>query len=251
MDEIERRLRSAMMAAAEPAPPGLLASIYRRHRRHRRRARVGYLAIAAALALAVPPIQHGLLGGPPPGTPPAGTTVTPGVSPAAPATHGTLMLTCNDAALGQLQSKWRTVSLKAGPLWFVFGRQEGYVHYGNFRPHRHVSRHVGNHSGEVMIVEVENGRTVTMKPAPGAQSYFRFYDGFNGPTPNRLPARDTGFTFTACPRSDAGPNGRVTDFYLGFSIKPGRAAPVDISTPASGRPIRVTFTCPHRPLRCG
>jgi len=242
MDEIERRLRSAMMAAAEPAPPGLLARIYRRHRRHRRRARAGYLTIAAALALAVPPVGHELLGGPPSGGPRAGYTVIPGVSTGGPVTRGTMLLSCKYANWGQLQSNWRTVSLKAGPVWFVFGRQFGYVHHGTFRPHGHGGHPSGARSRGVMIVEVKNGSTVTMKPAPRARSYFRFYDGYNGPTPNRLPAGDTGFTFRACPRSNTGPNGRVTDFYLGFSIKAGRAAPVDIWTRASGRPIRVTFT---------
>jgi hypothetical protein len=162
-----------------------------------------------------------------------------------------MLLTCNDANWGQLQSNWRKVSLKAGPLWFVFGRQDGYVHHGTFRPHRHAGHPSGARSNGVMIVEVENGSTVTMQPAPGTRSYFRFYDGFNGPTPNRLPAGDTGFTFRACPRPEADPNGRVTDFYLGFSIKPGRAAPVDIWTPTSRRPIRVTVTCPRHPSHCG
>src|SRR5215475_2530652 len=181
MDEIERRLRSAMMAAAEPAPPGLLARIYRRHRRHRRRARAGYLTIAAALALAVPPVGHELLGGPPSGGPRAGYTVIPGVSTGGPVTRGTMLLSCKYANWGQLQSNWRTVSLKAGPVWFVFGRQFGYVHHGTFRPHGHGGHPSGARSRGVMIVEVKNGSTVTMKPAPRARSYFRFYDGYNGP----------------------------------------------------------------------
>src|SRR5262249_52945057 len=134
MDEIERRLRLAMMAAAEPAPRGLATSVYRRHRRHRRRQVAGYLALTAVLGFAIPPIGHDLRGGPPTRQPPASNPVTPGGSPAARATPGTVLLTCNDANWGQLQSNWRAVSLKAGPVWFVFGRQEGYVHYGSFRP---------------------------------------------------------------------------------------------------------------------
>jgi hypothetical protein len=239
MDEVERRLRSALMAAAEPAPAGLLTTIYRRHRRHQRRARAGYLAMA--LALAVPFVGHELLSGRPSGAPRAGTTVTPAVSPAATATPGTILRTCNDANWGQLESNWRAGSLKAGPLWFVAGRHDGYVHYGRNRPHGHVTLNYG-HSGGVMIVEVANGSTVTMKPVPAARSYFQFFDGFNGPEPNKLPAGDTGFTFRACPRPDTGPNGRVTDFYLGFSIKAGHAAPVDIWSRPSARPIRVIFT---------
>ena len=97
-----------------------------------------------------------------------------------------------------------------------------------------------------MIVEVASGATATLQPAPGAKSYFRFVDGFNGPSPNYLPARDTGFTFSSCPRGQAGPNGHVTDFYLGFVFKAARPATVDIRTRASARPIRVTFTYPGR-----
>ena len=161
-----------------------------------------------------------------------------------------MVLTCQDANWGQLQSNWRAVSAKEGPLWFVFGRRDGYVHASTFRTAGHSSAPVIR-GDDVMVVEVANGATVTLKPASVARSYFHFVDGFNGPSPNVLPAGDTGFTFAACPRADVGPNGHVTDFYLGFSIKAGRAAPVDIWPGPDARPIRVIFTCPARPAPCG
>ena len=243
MDEIERRLRAAMTGASEPAPRGLLSNIYRRHRRHRRRVMGGYVAVAAALVLAVPPIGHALRGRALPGTPSAGSSTSAG-SPAraAPAAApGTLLVTCADANWGQLQSNWRANSFKAGPLWFVNGRQDGYVHDGSFRP---VAAPYHGVKRGVMIMEVADGSTVTMKPASGADPHFRFVDGFNGPAPNYLPAGDVGFTFSACPRGDAGPNGPVTDFYLGFSFNSARPALVDIRTRAPARPIRVIFTYP-------
>ena len=49
-------------------------------------------------------------------------------SPSPTAAPGTLLLTCNDANLGRLESNWRAGSFKAGPLWFVSGRHDGYVH---------------------------------------------------------------------------------------------------------------------------
>ena len=98
----------------------------------------------------------------------------------------------------------------------------------------------------VMIVEVTSGSTVVMKPAASARSYFRFVTGFGPGAGYQLPAGDTGFTFAACPRGTPGPNGEVTDFYLGFSIKTGRAAPVVVESSAAPRPIRVIFTCPVR-----
>src|SRR6185437_13158607 len=67
----------------------------------------------------------------------------------------------------------------------------------------------------VMIVEVTSGSTVVMKPAAAARSYFRFLTGFGPAAGYQLPAGDTGFTFAACPRGTPGPNGEVTDFYLG------------------------------------
>jgi len=60
MDELERRLRAAMIGAPEAAPPRLLPSVYRRHRRHRHRLLAAYVAVAAAVLLAIPPLGHEL-----------------------------------------------------------------------------------------------------------------------------------------------------------------------------------------------
>ena len=252
MDEIEQRLRAAMIGAAEPAPSGLLANIYQRHgrhMRHRRRLAVGGVAFAAAVVVAIPPIGHALRHSRPYGRPLSGSSTplhqsTPaGAAPAA--RPGTMLLTCNDANWGQLQSDWRSVSLKAGPLWFFEAREKGgYVHFSNFRPPRNSKYRYRGFRGDVMIIEVADGATVAMKPAAAARPYFRFYIGFDGPAPNYLPAGDTGFTFSACPRADAGPNGSVTDFYLGYAIKSGRTAQVDIWTRPAARPRQVIFTCP-------
>ena len=85
-----------------------------------------------------------------------------------------------------------------------------------------------------------------MKAVPQSRSYFRFFDGFHPGGGNPLPAGDTGFTFVPCPRTSPGPNGRVTDFYLGFAIDAGRAAPVEVWTSASRQPLWLTFTAPGR-----
>ena len=95
-----------------------------------------------------------------------------------------------------------------------------------------------------MIVEVTDGSTAVMKPAVGARPNFRFLDGFHLGGGNPLPHGDTGFTFSSCPRGQQGPNGQVTDFYLGFTIQAGRTAPVDVRTAASSRPIRLMFMSP-------
>ena len=245
MDDIERRLRAAMISAAETPPASLMAGIRRRHRRHVRRLSFGCLAVAAAIGLAAPPLTHTLRAAP---SLTHGSRARPTLAPTSPAPSptaapGTVLLTCDSANWGKLASNWRAGSLKAGPLWFVGGRQGGWVHHGGSNSVGRASHGHGKPSGGVMIVEVASGSTAVMKVAPEARPYFRFLDGFGPNVGYRLPNGDTGFTFIACARGEAGPNGHVTDFYLGFSSKAGSRAPVDVWTPRSSlRPIRVVFT---------
>lgn len=179
-------------------------------------------------------------------SPPGGPTALAAPGPSPSAAPGTVLLSCDSANEGQLGPDWRAGSLRVGPVWFVDGRQLGYVHNGGWQgADRAMDRH-GKSGFVVMIVEVTSGSTVVMKPAAAAQSYFRFVDGFGPGAGYQLPAGDTGFTFAACPRGTPRPNGQVTDFYLGFSIENRRAAPVVVRSSAAPRPIRVIFTCPVR-----
>jgi hypothetical protein len=159
---------------------------------------------------------------------------------------GTVLLSCQSANWGQLGPNWRAGSVKAGPLWFVYGGQDGYVHIGRFLSQGRDVPGRAKAIGGVMIIEVADGPAVTMKAVPRSQSYFRLFDGFHSGGGNPLPAGDTGFTFVPCPRTSPGPNGPVTDFYLGFSIEAGRAAPVEVWASASYRPLWLTFTAPSR-----
>jgi hypothetical protein len=197
-------------------------------------AAAGLIAVIATLVLTGGGGRHAAA------RPPSGSTALAAPSPTA--APGTVLLTCDSANWGQLASNWRAGSLKAGPLWFVYGRQLGYVHDGGWHGAGRVMQRPGKLEGAVMIVEVTSGSTVVVKPAAEARSYFRFVDGFGPGADYKLPAGDTGFTFVACPRGSAGPNGQVTDFYLGFSIEAGRAAPVEVWPSAMPRPIRVIFT---------
>jgi hypothetical protein len=173
---------------------------------------------------------------------PGPSTVATGPTPSPTAAPGTLLRTCESANWGKLPTNWRVTSLRAGPLWFVVhDRRAGYVHYGSSQRVRPTVARNGRLNDGVMIVEVTDGSTVVMKPAAGARPYFRFVDGFNGPAGNELPDGDTGFTLSACPRGDKGPNGQVTDFYLGFLIQHGRTAPVEVRPSASSSPIWVIF----------
>jgi hypothetical protein len=245
MDEVERRLRQAMREAMEEPPAGLMDAIRRRHQRHLRRVVLGCAGLTATVALAVPAVVHGLHHDPlRPGGSQGSQIVTPSPSPS-PA-PGTALLTCDSQNSGQLQANWRSGSLKVGPLWFVDGRTFGYVHRAVSTNPRFVG--TGTSGGKlrngVMILEVANGSTVVMKPAPDPRSHFRFVEGYNGPNPNRLPHEDTGLTLVSCPRGTHGDNGNVADYYLGFQMKAGTSATVNIWTSPRARPIRVIFTCP-------
>jgi hypothetical protein len=202
-------------------------------------AAVALIAVITTLVLSEGGRRHAVL---PPGGPTA--LAIPGPSPTA--APGTVLLTCDSANPGQLAPDWRAGSLRAGPLWFVDGRQLGYVHFDGWPGADRAVPRQGNFRFVVMIVEVTTGSTVVMKPAAAARSYFRFVDGFGPGSGNQLPAGDTGFTFAACPRGTPGPNGQVTDFYLGYSIEPGRAALVEVHPSAMPHSVQVIFTCPVR-----
>lgn len=201
-------------------------------------------AAAVALIAVITTLVLSGSGGRHPVAAPRGPAALAAPEPSPAAAPGTVLLTCDSANPGQLGPDWRAGSLRAGPLWFVAGRQLGYVHYGNWLGADRVVYRDSNFHFVVMIVEVMTGSTVVMKPAAVARSYFRFVDGFGPGAGHRLPAGDTGFTFAACPRGTSGPNGQVTEFYLGYSIKTGRAAPVEVQSSAIPQPIETIFTCP-------
>lgn len=240
MSEFERRLRAAMIAASEPPPANLRQDIRRRHRRHVRRVSLACAAVAAAIAIAAPPVAHALRAAHPAGGRPVGPASTgpvPGLStPSGAAADGCQL------SVGALAPNWRDSSLQVGPVWFVDDRSQGYVHLGR-SPGDH--RGGGQFEAGVMIVEVDYGSRVVLTVDPGARPYFRFLNGFdNGSGPYPLSAGLTSLTLVSCPPgTPPGDNGRVSDYYLGFIIKMGSAALVDVQTPASARPTAVTFTC--------
>jgi hypothetical protein len=158
---------------------------------------------------------------------------------------GTFLLTCDSADWNQLNPGWRSSSLRLGPLWFADSSQSGYVRDdGSPDTAGAVTGNAEPSTDTAMPLEVAAGSTVVMKAASGTQPYFRFLSGFGAGTAYPLPSGDTGYTFVACPRQHVGPNGRVTDFLLGFSIGAGRTVPVEVWTSASPRPVWVTFTAP-------
>lgn len=217
-----------------------------------------WLAVPAAIGLIAGVIALALTGGGKhaglrsarPTTPAATAPTAAPATLAAPLPHptaapGTVLLGCDSATPGQLAPDWRTASLRAGPVWFVDGRQIGYVHGNAWHSATAAAAGHGTLQFVVMILEVTTGTTAVIKPEASATRYFHFVTGYS-PAGNQLPAGDTGFTLAACPPGTRGLNGAVTDFYLGFATEPGWAAPVDVSSPGMPSPIRLIFTCPAR-----
>ena len=175
---------------------------------------------------------------------PKGTTSLAVPAPSPTAVPGTVLVACDLATQDQLAADWQPASVRAGPLWFVYGRQLGYVHASGWHGAGRAMQRPGESRLGEMLVAVMPGSVVVMKPAAAALPYFRFMDGFGPGVGYRLPAGDTGFTFAGCPRGSGGPESQPGSFDLGFSIEEGRSAPVEVWPSPESRPIRVIFTCP-------
>ena len=239
MTEIERRLRAAMHAAVddEQPPANLLESVRARRRRHRTRTAVAGVAVVAAGALALPPATSALRGGTSAGNGPSSAPAPP--PRAAP---GTVLDACSNQVGEQLPLDWRTESVSAGPLWFVGLRQATATYYG----HRQLAI-------EGLVVNVRDGATAWVKVAGPAAGHFRFLfrpgdftDGVDG----RYTLKDgeNGVTFVGCSSGSPRP-GESLSYVPGYTQFGGRylidkfprQVSLDIWTPASRQPTRITF----------
>lgn len=166
------------------------------------------------------------------------------------AASGTAVRRCASANWGGLARHWRAESLRVGTLWFVYGLPSGfgYVRLARSAGHLPHYHHDNRTRLGTMIVEVDDGSRAVLKVAPAGRPYFAFLSAFRGP-PYRLRDGVTSLRLAGCPRGTTGPNGPVTDYYLGFLIKGGHDVPVDVQTPAARRAARVIFMCPGR--ACG
>jgi len=237
MTEFERRLRAAMHAAVvdEPPPANLLESVMARRRRRRTRTAVAGAALVAAGALALPPAGSAPHGNPP-GSRPA---VEPGPHRAAP---GTVLDNCDSSVPVPLPLGWRTGSVAAGPLWFVGLRQATAAFDGH-----------STLGASDLIVIIRDGGTAWVSVVGAAAGHFRFlfgpsdfqYGGIG--RPYALADGENGVTFAGCPPISAG-SGNLSDVpgyteFFGRYLIDKTPTPVslDISTPASRRPTRITF----------
>ena len=269
MNEFERRLRAAMSAAGGPPPAGLMEGIRRRHRRHLLRVGAGCVAVAAALALAAPSATHALRSAVGRGSSPTvSSSVTPRPcssmraipayigcsrrvgpskvnsspvqvcpvfcgppSSSARAAPGTVLRNCNSGGGAPEIVGYRTRSVRAGPVWFVWADERGSWP---------ASLPLGN--GQVravgVSVAVRAGATAVVRVAPSARSRFRFLRSSNRSDRYRMGTGTSGITFAACPASYMGP---VTVFWIGYLNDGLSCVPFEVSGPGH-RPARVALS---------
>ncbi|HYS32370.1 MAG TPA: hypothetical protein VEM58_08925 [Streptosporangiaceae bacterium] len=249
MTDMERRLRAALRAATEPAPPGLLDAVLRRHRRHRMRVGASLVAVLAVAVLAVSSLTGGLHGGLHDGT--RGGVGSPVLSsPSRPARQpvaapGTVLSGCGGGAnAGALGRHWKSFPLtRVGPLLFLNGgRRDGAVRRNT------ISLYVAI----AVLDKVTPGSVVVVRVAPGWRRDLRFLygprDSLNPGTRYTMRSGESGVTFVACrPDQEFFPSHKITDYYGGFLVRGPRCVPVHVRVPGRARRLTVHLgACPGR-----
>ena len=232
MTEFERRLRAAMAAAAEPPPAGLPDAIRRRHRRHVRRVGAACLGAVAAVAIAVPLATHAMVTGPA-NHPSAGPRV-PSAGP-----PGAVRRDCANNNNGTLGRNWKTYSLHAGPVWFIYVRSDGARSLRS-------GLTAGKPAASAMVIAIRNGRTATVTDAAAAGGRFRFLARFNGNgKPYTMTQGAPRLTMSGCPASPVGTNipesyaPGLTMFWQGYVTDLRGCVPLEVRA-RGAEPITVT-----------
>jgi hypothetical protein len=239
MTDLERKLRAALRSAAEPAPPGLFASVMRRHRRHQVRVGASMLAVTAAVALAVPPVVGALRAGSAVGGPRSSHGSSPPTvrEQHAVAARGTVLNGCSgDANAGALGRNWRSGAWHAaGPLWLIDAG--------------HSSGRIRLYVAIAVLSGIRPGSAVVVRVAQGWRHDLRL---LYGPTDSMTPQTqrltrlaghgEMGVTFEACLE----PTDGITNYYGGYLVRGKRCVPVRVSAPGLKHPVTVRLgACPR------
>ncbi len=223
MTDLGDRLR-ALAAEAGPPPSGLMDGIRRRHRRHRIRVTIASVAGVALFVFAAPLTTHEILHlAQQPSGPLARSAAGPGSisSSHSGAAPGTILRDCASQNYSDLgSSRWRSQSVQAGPLWFVFARNE-----------------------LTSIVAVRAGAKVIVRVAAAARSRFSFLPDSNSSSRQGK----AGITFAACSASYMGP---ITIWWVSYLNHGLRCVPLQVLAPGARRPQNVLlpttrFACAH------
>ncbi len=229
MTDFEDRLRATMAASvAGEYPPGdLTAGVRRRHRRHNLRLGAAWAAVAVAAALVTPPARSVLLTG--------GTTRPASPAPGPAATPGEYY-GCAAQTYGALAANWRQGAAHAGPLWII---NAGTAPDFDFR------NPDGTFKAVPLIMMLQGQVTVSVTPTASGEPYLRFLPGFNGTGQYTLREGHPGATFAGCPAASSIYGGGFTEFYVAVVVAGPRCISVDVRTPASRQPSRLTLRFGH------
>lgn len=243
MDDLERWLRAAMQAAQQRPSADLLDGIWRRRRAHYRRTGAWSAAAVLAVAIAVPSVLHATAGGLARPTRPS-APATPHAAP------GSELLKCGayserGISGGELDGRWQSASVHAGPVWFVSARNGGWS-----SSQRLPSGRLHNVAGP--IVAVKNGVTVEISTPPADWSHFKFLTRATPSGSYTLSDGVHGLTLVGCPSYRAPSTGippgwapGFTLFYLplGYITDLKGCLPLQIAQPPSWR-VRWTAELP-------
>jgi hypothetical protein len=143
---------------------------------------------------------------------------------------------------GQMSSNWKSQSVHAGPVWFMFDRPPA-------------SRTHGLRSGRVtasaMAIAVSNGHTAIVTAAPEFAGRFRFLAHFNnGNQPYTLAEGSRALKLVGCPATKIAPGIPVGDapgltiWWQGYVTGLRGCVPVEVREPPSTKVTRVTLAAP-------
>jgi hypothetical protein len=250
MDDLEAWLRATMQAAGQRPSPNLLQGIWQRRRAHLRRTGAGSAAAIVAIAIAVPSVLHARAGGrAQPTRPAASAPATPSAAP------GSELLKCgtySDRGIsgGQLDPRWRSASVQAGPVWFVFARTGAWRSSQRLADGRY--RDVAG-----LVVAVRNGVTVELTTPATDWSRFRFLARATPSGSYTLRAGFRGLTLVGCPGYRVPPGmppayaAGFTLFYLplGYVTDLTGCLPLQVAEPSSWRVRWTAELAAHG--RCG
>lgn len=228
---------------------------------------VGGLAVVAAMVAATAASHH--RPAPPAAAAAPSTAPAPSLGP-----HGAAVVGCTEATWWNLGSSWRADSVRAGPLWLLGARETGYARLaagpgrdatttasapapastvtavaGVATPGASATRAatvVGRPAGSqtwLMVVHVSPGATVLLRAAAGSVSYFQLIDG-EPVGPYRSADGYQALEFLPCRQAGTSHGSWVALYNLGFGIKRGRSASVEVLTSGSAKPTWLTFRAP-------
>lgn len=191
---------------------------------------------------------------------------------------GNSLVHCDEDSWWHLGPNWQSDSLRAGPLWFVGAREEGYLRPGKpgaagttgasvpsaagtpgasvpgaaGTPGASVTSvtasagDAGNESPDnwLMVVHVDPGAVVMLSATAAEAPYFQLIDG--EPVGTYTAADGSGLLlFQPCQPAGPARPGWVDLYNLGFHLAPGRSAVVEVVPLGLGtKPTWLTFTAP-------